>query len=162
MRVFHFEGWVWWRQWEIKLINTTIWGGLIFNEPFFFKGAFLHGSSQARGQVGATAGAYATATLHLNLICDLHCSLWQHWILTLTHWARPGIKPTSSLTLVRFLTSWATMGTPNEAFSRVALTESRNTSKRVTTKIFSEQKRPRINTLDSNIYSAIEILAYIF
>ena len=31
---------------------------------------------------------------------------------SLTHWARPGIEPASSWTLVRFLTHWATMGTP--------------------------------------------------
>ena len=30
---------------------------------------------------------------------------------SLTHWARPGIEPTSSRTLVRFLV-WAMMGTP--------------------------------------------------
>ena len=31
---------------------------------------------------------------------------------SLTHWARPGIKHTSSWILVGFLTPWATMGTP--------------------------------------------------
>ena len=31
---------------------------------------------------------------------------------SLTYWARPGIKPTSSWILVRFLTCWATTGTP--------------------------------------------------
>ena len=30
----------------------------------------------------------------------------------LTHWVRPGIEPVSSWILVRFLTCWATMGTP--------------------------------------------------
>jgi len=48
-----------------------------------------YGSSQARAQIGATAGAYTTArahasakaTLDLSHICDLCCSLQQHWIL---------------------------------------------------------------------------------
>ena len=31
---------------------------------------------------------------------------------SLTHWERPGIEPTSSWILVRFLTHWATMGVP--------------------------------------------------
>ena len=30
---------------------------------------------------------------------------------SLTHWARPGIKPLSSWVLVRFINHWATMGT---------------------------------------------------
>ena len=30
----------------------------------------------------------------------------------LTHWARPGVEPTSSWMLVRFIDHWATMGTP--------------------------------------------------
>ena len=31
---------------------------------------------------------------------------------SLTHWVRPGIKPASSWILVRFITHWATTGTP--------------------------------------------------
>ena len=34
----------------------------------------------------------------------------------LTPWARPGIKPASSRILVRFLTYWATVGTPCKIF----------------------------------------------
>ena len=42
-----------------------------------------YGSSWARGQIGAAAKAYATATAtpDLSCICDLHHSLWQHQIL---------------------------------------------------------------------------------
>ena len=44
----------------------------------------------------------ATASLDPSDIQYLCCSLWQHW---LTHWARPGIKPTTSWKhYVRFLT----------------------------------------------------------
>ena len=35
---------------------------------------------------------------------------------SLIHWARPGIEPTSSWILVRFLTHWVTTGTPNFSF----------------------------------------------
>ena len=35
---------------------------------------------------------------------------------SLTHWERPGIEPTSSWILIRFLTCWATTGTPNHEF----------------------------------------------
>ena len=42
-----------------------------------------YGSSQAMGWIKAAAEAYATATAtpNLNCICDLCCSLYQHWIL---------------------------------------------------------------------------------
>ena len=42
-----------------------------------------HGSSQARGWIGAAAEAYATATATLDPshICNLHRSLQQHQIL---------------------------------------------------------------------------------
>ena len=42
-----------------------------------------YGSSQARGQIGAVALAYATATAapDPSHICELHCSSWQHHIL---------------------------------------------------------------------------------
>ena len=33
---------------------------------------------------------------------------------SLTHWARPGIKPVSSWVLVGFVTCWATTGTPRD------------------------------------------------
>ena len=47
----------------------------------------------------------------------------QLWILI--HWARPGIKPTSSWIQVGFLTQWATMGTPELSFE-IGMCESCN------------------------------------
>ena len=35
---------------------------------------------------------------------------------SLTHWAKPGIEPTPSSVLVRFITCWATIGTPGKLF----------------------------------------------
>ena len=48
-----------------------------------------YGSSQARGQIQAASETYAT--VHQNT-------------RSLTYWDRPGIEPTSSWILVRFLT----------------------------------------------------------
>ena len=59
---------------------------------FFFLSLFFllfraapagYGGSQARGQIGATATAQATATVmpDLSLVCNLYRSSWQRWIL---------------------------------------------------------------------------------
>ena len=58
----------------------------------------------------------ATAMLVLSCICHLHQSSWQCG--SLTDWARPGVKPPSSQSWVRFL--WATMGTPDPVYSDAA------------------------------------------
>ena len=55
--------------------------------------------------------AYTTATAMRDLshICDLHHSSQQavrgHWASHLTHWARPGVEPTTSQTLVGFISA---------------------------------------------------------
>ena len=56
--------------------------------------------------------AYTTATAmpDLSHVCDLCRGSWQCWILHSL--SEPRIKPTSSRILVRFLTCWATVGTP--------------------------------------------------
>ena len=56
--------------------------------------------------------AYATAIAMQDPshVCNPHRSSWQHRILNLL--SEPEIEPTFSWTLVRFLTLWATMGTP--------------------------------------------------
>ena len=55
--------------------------------------------------------AYATATAvwDLSCICNLYYSSQQQQILN--PWVRPGIEPTFSCVLVRFITCWATRGT---------------------------------------------------
>ena len=82
-----------------------------FNEPdldfidFFFCVLFCfvfraapkaYGSSQAKDQIGAIAAGLFHS--HSN-------------VRPLTHWARPGIEPTYSWILVRFVNCWATEGT---------------------------------------------------
>ena len=54
-----------------------------------------------------TATATATAAQDPSHVCDLHYSSRQR----LTLWMRPGMEPTSSWILVRFVTYWATTGT---------------------------------------------------
>ena len=49
---------------------------------FFFTAALTaYGCSQARGRIGALACTTDTAMPDPNLICDLHHSSWQCWIL---------------------------------------------------------------------------------
>ena len=50
---------------------------------FLMAAPVAYGRSQAKHQIGATAGAYPTAmaTPDLRHICDLHCSLQQCQIL---------------------------------------------------------------------------------
>ena len=85
---------------------------------FFFFFVFLglppwaYGGSHARGPVGAVA-----TSLHHRQQCQI-------WAVSAayttdhgntrssTHWARPGIEPSSSWMLVRFVNCWATTGTP--------------------------------------------------
>ena len=60
-----------------ELLDHQIW---LFILIFIFMAApAAYGSTQARGQIGAAAGAYttATATLDLSHICDLCPSLQQ-------------------------------------------------------------------------------------
>ena len=66
-----------------------------------------YGSSQARGPVRATA-----ANLwDLNLVCDLHQSSWQRWILSPLSKARDWTWVLMDTSQVRY--HWAMTGTPN-------------------------------------------------
>ena len=63
-----------------------------------------YGGSQARGRIGATAAAYATATATLGIQAVSVIYTTAHGNAgSLTHGGRPGIEPTSSWILVRFL-----------------------------------------------------------
>ena len=76
------------------------------------------------------AYAIATATQDPSHVCNLHHSSQQHRIQagsvtynransnarSLTHWARPGIKPASSWILVGFVNCWAMKETPELSY----------------------------------------------
>ena len=80
--------------WCISIISYSV------SFSFFFLCLFRAtsagcGASQARdGKSDLHLPAYTTTTLDPSGICNLHCHLQKCW--SLTHWARPGIKPTSS------------------------------------------------------------------
>ena len=59
----------------------------------------------------------ATATLDLSHICDLHCSLWQCWILNPLTKARDRTCVLMDTSQICFC--WATTGTPQTKFSNV-------------------------------------------
>ena len=85
-------------QWEFHL-SPGLWDFFfcLFGWFFFFFFFFLlfrvapkaHGGSQARGWIGATASLYHS---HSNTG-------------SLTHWARPGMEPTTSWFLTRFVST---------------------------------------------------------
>ena len=71
------------------------------------------GSSWARSEIGAAATGLHHS--HSNIRPEPLLRPTPQLSATpdpLTHWARPGMKPTSLWILVGFLTHWVTMGTP--------------------------------------------------
>ena len=72
-----------------------------------------YGGSQAKGWIGAAAAnlhhSHSNARFEPQSVTytTAHCNTG-----SLTHWARPGIKPESSWILVGFRNHWAIMGTP--------------------------------------------------
>ena len=67
-----------------------------------------YGHSQARGRIGATEQSEQCRIRAMSLTyTTTHSNTGP-----LTHWARPGIQPTNSWILVRFINCWATKGTP--------------------------------------------------
>ena len=88
----------------------------IFFFFFFFKAASVaYGSSPARGQIRAAAASYRHSYTRSQLC--LWPTLQAHGNAgSLTYWARPEIKPTSSWILAGFLMHWATMETPPQNF----------------------------------------------
>ena len=88
----------------LGILSITFFFGLFRATPL------TCGSSKDRGQIEDTAAmsfVTAIAMLDPSYVCDIQSQLMatpDH----LTHWARPGIEPTSSQILVGFLTHWAT------------------------------------------------------
>ena len=68
-------------------------------------------SSQSRGRIGAAAPGLHNSHARSWAASETYTTAHSN-ANSLTHWARPGIKPTSSWILIRFVVLWATMGTP--------------------------------------------------
>ena len=83
---------------------------LFFFFCFFRAAPVAYGNSQARGRIRGTAAGLHHSKASPGLICNQHHSYSNAG--SLTHWARPGIKPGPSQILVRFLTCWTMTETP--------------------------------------------------
>ena len=77
-------------------------------------------SSQARSWIRAAAASLRHSHSHAGSIWAALCPAASANYAaaysntgSLTHWARPGIEPTTSWILVGFLMRWTTMGTPS-------------------------------------------------
>ena len=72
-----------------------------------------YGSSQAKCQIGATAASlHHSHSSSGSKLCLWPTTTTHSNARSLTHWVRSGIEPASSWIPVRFLTCWATTGTP--------------------------------------------------
>ena len=81
--------------------------GFFLGRGLFRATAVAYGSSQARGWIVAIAAALCHS--HIKAKSELCLQPTPQLALDpLTHWARPGIEPASSLVRVWFLTLWAT------------------------------------------------------
>ena len=97
-------------DWPLLLSNMHVFSLLGYFFFFFF--CFLGPHPQhmevprleVQSELQLLAYSTAIATSNLSLVCDLHHSTTaQGNARSLTHWARPGIKPVSSRMLVRFI-----------------------------------------------------------
>ena len=80
-----------------------------------FRAALVtYGSSRARGQFGATAASLPQPQQCTILAMSVTYPTAYGNAKSLTHQARPEIKPASSWMLVRFVNHWAMMGTPGK------------------------------------------------
>ena len=88
-----------------------------FLPSFFFLGATLVacGSSQSRWRNQSCSCQPRPKPCEIQAASATHTTAHSN-VESLTHWMRPGFKPTSSRILVRLLTCWATMGTPCPLF----------------------------------------------
>ena len=89
---------------------------------FFFFGLFRAtpvacGSFQARGQIRAAAASLPHS--HSNTGPELSCNRHYGNARSLTHWTRPGIDPTSSWMLVRFVIAELRWELPQEKFLEI-------------------------------------------
>ena len=106
-------------------LSPSDWGYSI-NTFFFFFCLFsaaptAYGRSQARGWIETVDAGYTTAIAmpdasHIHYTAD--CGNAR----SLTHWVRPGIEAAYSWIQVRFLTCWATKGTPINTYFKVRST----------------------------------------
>ena len=101
---------------------------------FFFFWLFrvkpvTYGSSQARGQISAVADCLLHSCNNAGSEPCLQPTLQLMATRSLTHWARPGIKPTSSWLLVGFVSTAPQGQLPMEHFLKCFIIISKSSSK---------------------------------
>ena len=114
------ESWVQREKKHSGSLGPSFWLSPIFLYFFFFLSfvfsratPMAHGGSQPRGPIRTTAASLhhshsnARSKPPLRPYTTAHSSA-----RSLTHWAKPGIKPETSWFLVGFVNHWAKMGTP--------------------------------------------------
>ena len=115
---------LWWGHvsWSVVSISGSVYQFTFYFALFifiFFRATpAVHESSWARVQIGAAAADLQHS--HSNArseraACET-CTAAHGHTRSLIHWARPGMEPISSWLLVRFITRWATAGTPYFTF----------------------------------------------
>ena len=98
------------KQYLKKFLDTT-WE-FMYLFIFLFMAAHAAYGLEVESELQLPAYTTATATQDASHVCDLDGSLQQHWVLNLTS------EAASSWIPVRFLTCWATMGTPIWEFKK--------------------------------------------
>ena len=85
---------------------------------FLFRATpMTYGSSQARGSNKSYSFWPMPQPQQLGIwAASVTYTIAQGNTGSLSHWVRPGIESASSWTVVKFLTGWAMMGTPDESF----------------------------------------------
>ena len=92
-----------------------------------FRAALVtYGSSRARGQFGATAASLPQPQQCTILAMSVTYPTAYGNAKSLTHQARPEIKPASSWMLVKFVNHWAMMGTPGKIKKKKTKTKTEN------------------------------------
>ena len=111
---FHFAG----GENEVQYVGlrATEHTKIVFRDFFFHllrAAPRAYRASQARGQIRAVASSLHYSHRNTGSKLPLRPTPTAHSnARSLTHWMRPGIEPTSSWILVRFINHWTMMGTP--------------------------------------------------
>ena len=103
---------------QVFFLKISLSFSFLFSPPppffcLFMAAPAVDGSSQVRSQVGRCSCQPTPQSQQRGIWTASATYITAHGNTgSIIHWARPGIKPATSWTLVRFITHWATMGTP--------------------------------------------------
>ena len=110
-----------WQMWQViatieatvKKLNIFLSFSFLFSFLFFFRATpIAYGSSQPRGRIRAVAASLCHSHCNTGSKIHLHPTPQLTAARSPTHWMRPGIEPTSSWILVRFISAAPWQGLP--------------------------------------------------